>query len=448
MRVLLFIAVVSLLTGILSGLIPALKTSRLRFSETLKEGARGSISGRVNAHGVFVAIEMALALVLLIGAGLMIRSLAALWQVDPGFRADNVLTFGLNLSPAMRTAKPQTIRATLRDLSDQISSTPGVRSASLFWGGSPLQSENDVSFWLEDQPKPTTQRDMSMALVYVVEPSYLTAMGIPLKQGRFFNDQDNERSPNVVVVDQFFAHKYFGASDPLGKQVHLAGDDGPSQIIGVVGHVKQWGLDSDDKQSLRAQLYQPFRALSDDSINGAYGVGVVTRFDGAVPNLVDSIRSVVQSGNKQNVILRAQTMNEVIAASLAQRRFLMTLLGAFAAVALLLASLGIYGVISHLVDQRTHELGIRIALGAQSKDVLRLVVGHGMKMTLSGVAVGLVAAFGLTRLLTKMVYGVSATDPATFALITLLLTAVALLACIIPARRATKVDPLVALRYE
>ena len=451
-RVLIFTVAISLLTGILSGLVPALRTSRWHLSETLKEGGRGSSSERGRAQGVLVAVEMALALVLLIGAGLMIRSLSALWNVDPGFRADNVLTFGLNLSPSMQTASPQAIRATLRELSDRIGATPGVQAASFSWGASPLQSEDDLFFWIEDQPKPASQSEMNMALVYIVEPGYLTAMGIPLKQGRFFTDQDDERSPNLVVIDEIFARKYFGGADPVGKRIHLAGDKESSQIVGVVGHVKQWGLDADDKQALQAQLYQPFRALEDDSISGASGVGVVTRFAGTSrevrPEVLDSIRRVVQSQNKQNVISRSQTMNEVIAASLAQRRFSMILLDAFAVVALLLASLGLYGVISYLVGQRTHELGIRLALGAQGKDVLRLVLNHGMKMALGGVALGLVAAFGLTRLLSKMLYGVSPTDPATFMVIALLLTAVALLACFVPAPRATKVDPLVALRYE
>jgi predicted permease len=286
-----------------------------------------------------------------------------------------------------------------------------------------------------------------MALVYRVEPGYLTAMGIPLKHGRFFNDQDDERSQSVVVIDEVFARKHFGDADPVGKRILQEGQDA-QQIIGVVGHVKQWSIDSDEEQTLQAQLYEPFRQFSNNSMNGlAAGLGVVTRYDGASPPF-ESIRHVVQSRNKQNVISRSQTMNDLIAETLADRRFSMILLDAFAVVALLLASLGLYGVISYLVGQRTHELGIRLALGAQRRDVLRLVLSHGMKMALAGVALGLVAALGLTRLLAKMLYGVSATDPATFTVIALLLTVVALLACFVPARRATKVDPLVALRYE
>jgi predicted permease len=446
-RVLIFAVAISLFTGILAGLAPALRTSKWRLSETLKEGGRGASSARGRAQGIMVAVEMALAVVLLIGAGLMIRSLAALWNVDPGFRADNVLTFSLSLSPSMRTASPQSTRAALRQLSDQIGSSPGVKAVSFSAGAIPLAGEDDLFFWVEGQPKPASQSEMNMALVYRVEPGYLTAMGVPLKHGRFFTDQDDERSQSVVVIDDVFARKYFGDADPVGRRIVQDGQD-PQQIIGVVGHVKQWSINSDEDQSLQAQLYEPFRQFSDNSINGlAAGLGVVTRFDGASPPL-DSIRQVVQSQNKQNVISRSQTMNEVIAASLAQQRFSMILLDAFAVVALLLASLGLYGVISYLVGQRTHELGIRLALGAQRSDVLRLVLSHGMKMALGGVGLGLLAALGLTRMLGKMLYGVSATDPATFAVITLVLTTVALLACFIPARRATRVDPLVALRYE
>ncbi|MGA9773641.1 MAG: ABC transporter permease [Blastocatellia bacterium] len=448
-RVLLFTLGVSLLTGILSGLAPAFKTSHWHLSETLKEGGRGASTVRARAQGILVAVEMALALVLLIGAGLMIRSLNALWNVDPGFRSDNVLTFGLTLPPSMKTAGPEAIRVNLRELNDTLSSMPGVQAASFSYGATPLQSEDDVFFWLDGQPKPSSQSDMNMTLLYTVEPGYLTAMGIPLKQGRFFNDQDRERSLPVVAIDESFARKYFGAEDPVGKRIYLDGEDDPVQIVGVVGHVKQWSLDSDDEQGLQAQLYQPFRQMSDNMMpRVAGGMDVIMRSEGESPMLFDSIRHLLQSQNSNYVIFRPQTMNEIIADTLASRRFSMILLDAFAAIALLLASVGLYGVISYLVGQRTHELGIRLALGAQRRDVLRLVLSHAMKMALSGVALGLIAALGLTRLLTNMLYGVSATDAPTFTAIALLLTVVALVACFVPAWRATKVDPLVALRCE
>jgi predicted permease len=439
-----------------SGLAPALKTSQWRLSETLKESGRGASPARVRAQGIFVAIEMALALVLLIGAGLMIRSLNALWNVDPGFRPDNVLMFGLSLPPSMRTASPQAIRANLRQLNEQINSIPGVEAASFSWGSIPLQGDDDVSFWLEGQQRPSNQTEMNSALMYRVEPAYLTAMRIPLKQGRFISDKDDERSSSVVVIDEVFAQKYFPNEDPIGKRINLDGQDNPAQIVGVVGHVNQWGLDSDDQHGLRAQIYSPFRQLGDNPMpRVSAGMSVFVRYEGASKDagptpteLFDTIRHVVQSQNNHNVIFRPVTMRKIIDDTLAERHFSMILLDAFAAVALLLASIGLYGVISYLVGQRTHEFGIRLALGAQRHDVLRLVLNHGMKMALGGVVLGLVAALGLTRLMEKMLYGVSTTDPTTFTVIAILLTAVALVACFVPAWRATKVDPLVALRCE
>lgn len=448
-RVLLFTVAISLLTGLLAGLAPALKTSYWRLSETLKEGGRGSSSGRSRAQGIFVAIEMALALILLIGAGLMIRSINALWNVDPGFRQDDVLTFNLNLPPSMQSASPAVVRNNLRELSDAINSVQGVRAASFLDGAFPMLDQDDLSFWLADQPKPATQSEMNMAHVSRVEPGYLTAMGITLKRGRFFSRQDDERSQPVAVIDDAFARKYFPNEDPIGRRIQFDDNQQPRQIIGVVGHVKQWGLDTDEKQSLQAQLYLPFRALSDEELTGGVGVvRVVAHTEKLTPPLFDAIRSAVRSQNGQNVIFAPQTMNEVIASSLAARRFSMTLLNVFAAAALLLASVGLYGIISYLVGQRTHEFGIRLALGAQPKDLFRLVLSQGLKIALGGTVLGLLAALVLTRLMVKMLYGVSATDPATFMVIALLLMSVALLASLVPALRATKVDPMLTLRSE
>ncbi len=446
-RVLLFTVAISLLTGIISGLAPALKTSQRFLAETLKEGGRGVRGGRVRAQGVFVAVEMALALVLLIGAGLMIRSLNKLWKIDPGFRPDNVLTFDLNFPPSIstgQTATPEAIRANLRELSDQISTTPGIQAASFSRGAFPLLWEDDGFFWLDSQPKPASQSEMNMTLVYLVEPDYLTAMGISLKHGRFFTDRDDNRSPNVAVIDEVFASKYFGAENPIDRRIHMDGINEPARIIGVVGHVNQGNIGRDDKEPLQAQIYLPSRRMG----NAVSSVRVVARFEGLAPALLDSIRRVVQSKNSQIVISSSQTMNEAIAGSLATQQFSMTLLNAFALVALLLASVGLYGVISYLVGQRTHELGIRIALGAGRKDVLRLILDDGMKMALGGVALGLVAALGLIRLLGNLLYRVSATDPATFTVIVLLLMTVTMAACFVPAWRATKIDPISALRHE
>jgi predicted permease len=444
-RVLLFTAAISLLTGVLAGLAPALKTRQRRLAETLKESGRGAGGGRHRAQGALVAVEVALALVLLIGAGLMIRTLSALWQVDPGFRPDNVLTFGLSFPPSMRALTPEGRRAALRDLSDRLNSMPGVKAASFLLGASPMQGNDNTYFWIDGQPKPASASEMHRTLASAVEPGYLTAMGIPLKQGRFFTAQDETGTQPVVVIDEVFARQHFPNADPLGQRINL-GDRGPAEIVGVVGHVKQWGLDTDDSHALRAQLYLPFRQFGWNS-----EANVVARVEGAAGKATaqfDALRRVVQSQHGHNVIYEPRTMDEVIADSLARRRFAMILLNAFAVVALLLSSIGLYGVISYLVGQSTHELGVRLALGAQRRDVLLLVLSQGMKMTLGGVALGLLAALGLTRLLAQMLFGVSATDPVTFAGIALLLVTVALLACFVPAWRATKVDPLIALRHE
>ena len=447
-RVLLFTLGLSVLTGVVAGVAPALKTSHARLNEALKEGSRTSPS-RARVQGLFVIAEMAMALVLLISAGLLIRSLNALWNVSPGFNPDGVVTFSVTFPPSMRSATADASRSYVRDLSNRLNEMPGVTAASLLAGATPMVNQNDRYFWIDGQPKPENANEMHMALFYVVEPGYLRTMQIELKKGRFFTDDDDERAVPVMVVDEMLAQQRFGnAEAAIGKRLHLDDDRGPYEIVGVVGHVKQWGLDRDQNE-LQAQMYLPFRGASDGQIQGVDGASVVVRAGSGIgPSFFTSIRDVVQAQNQQNVIADAQTMNEVIAESLAQRRFAMIVLGAFAAAALLLASLGIYGVISYLVGQRTHEIGIRVALGASRRQIMSLVLGHGMKMTLAGVALGLVAAFGLTRLMRTLLYGVGATDPVTFAIIAVLLMLVALLACYIPARRATKVDPLVALRNE
>jgi len=447
LRVLLFTLGLSLLTGIIAGVAPALKTSQGRFNEALKEGSRTSPT-RARVQGMFVVAEMAMALVLLIGAGLLIRSLNALWNTSPGFNPDNVMTLDITFPPAMRGATAEASRSYVRDLSNRLNEMPGVSAASLVAGATPMVTQNDRYFWIDGQPKPANANEMHMALYYVVEPGYLPTMEIELKKGRFFTDQDDERATPVMVVDEMLAQQRFGNKDPIGKRLNLDDDRGPYEIIGVVGHVKQWGLDRDQTE-LQAQMYVPFRGAVDTQIEGIGGASVVVRADTEIgPSFFTSIRDVVQGQNKQNVISEAQTMNEVISESLAQRRFAMIVLAVFAAAALLLASLGIYGVISYMVGQRTQELGIRVALGATRRDIMRLVLGHGLKMALAGVAVGLVAAFGLTRLIRTMLYGVEANDPVTFAIIAVLLTIVAVVACYLPARRATKVDPLTALRSE
>jgi predicted permease len=445
--VLIFTAAISIVTGVIAGLPPAQRTSQWRLAEVLKEAGRGIAGGKNRAQDALVMLEVALALVLLIGAGLMLRSLNLLWSIDPGFQPDNVLTFGLSFPASMRASSPEARRVALRDISDRLNAMPEVKAASFLLGASPMQNAGRLSFWLDSEPKPASITEMHLALVYAVEPGYLTAMGIPLKQGRFFTAQDETGTKPVAVIDDAFAHQYFQNADPLGRYINLGDNRGPLEIVGVVGHVKQFGLDLDDRQSLRAQLYFPFRQFGWNS-----EADVVVRAEGIAVSapgaLLNSIRQVVQGQHSHNVIYEPRTMNEVIADSLARRRFSMILLTAFAAVALLLATIGIYGVISYLVGLRRQEFGIRLALGAKRTDVVLLVLSRGMKITVGGVIIGLIAALGLTRLLRTMLYGVSAIDPVTFAGIALLLTIVSLMACFVPAWRATKVDPLVALRCE
>jgi predicted permease len=449
-RVLVFTMTVALLCGILFGLTPALRISRPNLQETLKEGGRGSGGARHRAQGIFVVAEMAMALVLLIAAGLMIRSLSALWGVDPGFDSHNVLSFGVALAPSPEDANTDSVRAKLRQLQSTLAATPGVQAASLSWGAVPLSVDDEDLFYLEGQPKPSSENDMSWALSYVVQEDYLKVMGIPLQRGRFLTAQDNERSPHVIVVDDVFARKFFGNQDPIGKRVILNSKGGVAEIVGVVGHVKQWGLDSDEKQSLRAQLYFPFMQLPEAAMQPSSwsGTGVLVRFEGDPQAVTTAIRSSLRNMSSDQVMYEVQTMEEVIADTLAERRFSMIVLGVFAALALGLASMGIYGVISYLVGQRTREIGIRIALGAKRGDVLRMVFSEGMKMTVIGVGVGVIISLGLTHLMANLLFGVKATDPLTFAVVAIVLTVVALVACYVPARRAMRVDPIVALRYE
>jgi predicted permease len=448
-RVLVFTMAISVLAGILFGLAPAFKTSQPDLHATLKEGGRGASGTRHRAQDVFVVVEMAMALVLLIGAGLMIRSLTHLWRVDPGFDPRNVLTFSLTLPPSMMTATPEAVRANIRALDEKLASVPGVRAASLIWGAFPLSDDDERVFWLEGQPKPASENDMSWTLDYIVDPGYLKAMGIPLEHGRFLSAHDNEHTPLVIAIDDVFARKFFPNQDPIGKRININGYSKPAEIVGIVGHVKQWGLDSDDKQELRSEMYLSFMQMADEAmVLVPAGVDVVVRSEANAPGLFDSIRHASEQMSREQVIYAPQTMNQIVSGSLVTQRFSMILLGIFAALALVLASVGIYGVISYVVGQRAHEIGIRLALGAERLHILRLILGRGGRLALAGVGLGLASALGLTRLMASLLYGVRATDPLTFAGVAFLLILIALAACYIPARRATKVDPMVALRYE
>jgi predicted permease len=449
LRVLLFALVVSLLCGMLFGLFPALRLSHATALSAVKDGDPRSGRSGFRAQNSFVAAETALAVVLLIGAGLMIRTLAKLWKVDPGFNPNNVLTFGITLAPSMARANPPTIRAAFRELERTLLTAPGIQSVAVSWGAVPLQDDDELLFWMEGQPRPSSPNDMNWALNYVVGPDYLKVMQIPLLRGRFLNSHDDENSPLVVVIDEALAQKFFPGQDPVGKIIHLDDDDKTAEIVGVVKHVKQWGLEGDEKQSLQAQMYRPFIQLADKSMAlSPSGTGVLVRFNGKPTGVFDSLRSIIRQMSRDQVIFGAQTMEETISSSLATQRYSMMLLTGFAALALLLAAIGIYGVMSYVVGQRTQEIGIRIALGAQRAHVLRLILSRGVKMALLGAGIGLMAALALSRLIRQLLYGISPADPLTFAAVALLLFFIALLACYLPARRAASVDPTLALRCE
>ena len=445
-HVLLFTLAVTVLTGVLFGLAPAFHSSNVNPQEFLKEGARGSGGGRHRAEGVFVALEVGLAVVLLAGAGLMIQSIWRLWRVDPGFNTRHLLTTQVALSPTVM-ASPAAIRLAYQQLLDRVASIPGVQSASIASLIPLSDSDSEIAFWLGRGLQPP-QEQMSWAMFYIGTPDYLRVMGIPLREGRFFTAQDTLASTPVVVIDDVMAKHLFPGQDALGKQINLM-LLGPVQIVGVVGHVKHWGLDSDDTAKIRDEIYFPAWQVPDKFMPEVVaGLTLALRTAPDPLSVVSAVRAQVAGPTEDQPISGVQTMEQIISHSLAERRFTMLLLIIFASTALVLAAVGIYGVMSYAVSRRTHELGVRLALGASRREILRLVVGEGMTLAAIGTAVGLTAALGLTRLMASLLYGVRPADPATLVAVSLLLAGIALLACYIPAWRATKVDPLVALRYE
>ncbi len=455
LRVLLFTLFVSLAAGIVFGLAPALKTRRAKIGGDLKESGRTVAGTPSRTQGLFVMLEMAMALVLLVGAGLMVRTLFSLWGVDPGFNRRGVITFSISPQPSLAGETPAAIRAFVRRMHDQLVSTPGVQAASLSWGATPMESDTDWHIWFAGRPKPAHMTDLPMALAYVVEPDYLKALQIALRRGRFLADTDYEHSPAVVVIDETLAEKYFRGGDPVGQYLDL--DNDPSEpnsrprarIIGIAGHVNQWGLDSEAANTLHAQMYLPVAQISDrDTVNMAQGLDayVLGKRSGA-PSF-EMLRQRLVSLNPELVAFDGQPMEQIVLKSIASKRFTMTLLAVFAGLALILASIGIYGVLSYLVGQRTQEIGVRMALGAERLDVLRMILTDGARMTLTGIGIGMIAALGLTQLMSSMLFGVKATDPLTFLAVIFALSSVALFACYIPARRAMRLDPMVALRHE
>ena len=447
-RVLLVTMALTLAAAMIFGLAPALRSSRVNLQDVLRESGCGSSGTRHRLQRIFVATEVAMALVLLIGAGLMLRSLSALWRVNPGYNPSHAITFSLSMPSSAATTSAET-RARLRRFDDRMRSIPGVRAVSVTLGSRPMIHDSFLPFWIEGRAEPANDNEMPQGMYYLVEAGFEQAMGITLERGRFVTERDRENAPVVIDIDDVFARMYFPNEDPIGKRVNLTQFNVQAEIVGVVGHINQWGPGGDAPGAVEAQFFYPFMQLPEKIMPlAASAVAVVLRTEGDPAAIMKSVRAGVQEIDSRESIYGVQTMEDVLSGSLAARRLAMILLGIFAALALLLSCVGIYGVISYVVGQRTHEIGLRMALGAQRGDVMRLVLGEGAKTALIGVAAGIGGAFGLTRLMANQLFGVTAHDPATFIAVAILLTLVALLACYLPARRAVRVDPVVALRCE
>ncbi len=449
-NVLLFSLAGSVLTGILFGIAPAIQATHGRLNAIMKEGGRTLIGGGSRLRDGLVVAEVALALVLLAGAGLMIRSLKELAAVNPGFDAHNVLAF--NVAIAQRNLKdPAAARLAIGQLITRLESIPGLEAVAIN-GDVPLSGDDsEAPFYVQGRPKPASQGQMSWAILYPVTPDYLKVMHIPLLRGRFFTEHDVLNTKPVTVVDDVFARTQFPGEDPIGRAILIGapGLEVPIEIVGIVGHVAHWGLDSDATNPVRQQMYFPFQQIPDSfAIAMVSGTRFLARTSVNPLAAVNAIKAQVIGAERDQAVYNVSSMETMIQETLARRRFTMFLLALFAGLALLLAAIGIYAVISYAVTQRTREIGIRMALGARQQTVLRFVVGHGMTLALVGIVLGCAAALGLTRAMSSLLFHVRPWDPLTLTVGALVLAAVALAASYAPARRASQVDPMIALREE
>ena len=442
--VLLFTLGASLVTGILFGLAPALQTSNPALTETLKEGERNSSPGHNRTGKVLVVAEVALTLVLLVGAGLLVRSFWRLMNVNPGFNPLHLLA--LQISVNAGADEGPRVANFLEQLQQRVKQLPGVRSVAIS-NGLPFEGANQPAFVIEGQTPPEAGHEPN-GILYITSPDYLDALGITLLRRRMFSPHDIPSTMPVALIDEVFARQNFPNQDPLGKRLRQTGPGMDSrEIIGVVGHVEHTNLEG--QSASRGEVYFAFNQIPLDKLpRYVRRVNLLVRTSTDPLSLAAPVRNQISALDKDQAVFNVRTMEQALARSVSARRFSMILLSVFAALALVLAAVGIYGVISYSVAQRTREVGIRMALGAQTTDVLKLVVRDGLKLVTIGVAVGLIGAFALTRLMTTLLFGVTATDAITYGSVAFALVAVALAACYIPARRATKVDPLVALRFE
>jgi len=448
--VLAFALVVAVGVGILFGLAPALKSSKSDLQSALKEGGRAAAGGRQRVQSALVIGQMALTLVLLAGAGLLLRTIHSLGRVDPGFDAQHIIAFRVGVSHSLTKTVPAT-RAAYQQLIERIRNVPGIQAAD-FVNAVPMTGESAIMpFWIGSN-KPESLQAAPRIMGLMTGPDYLRTMGIPLLRGRFITAEDTTSSPCVMVVDSLFVHKYLPDSNPIGQTLSVGfATMGPCTIVGVVGHAKHWGLDEPGVYAM-GQAYLPLAQDPDQWVQINYaGLSVVIRTSLDSAAIMPSIKNAVYGAGSDQPVYRVETMPQLISESMSTQRFPLVLLGAFAAVALLLASIGIYGLISYSLTQRVREIGIRMALGAARKDIFQMIVGQGLRLALIGLVTGAVGALALARLLSSfssLLYGVGANDPLTFVAVAIALAVVAVTACCIPARRATRVDPLVSLRYE
>jgi predicted permease len=446
--VLFFTFSISLAVGILFGLVPAFKSSSVDVQGALKAGERGSTRSHSRGQSALVIVQMALTLVLLVGAGLLLRTVRDLWKVDPGFDSLHVITFKVGLSPSL-TRTASSTRIAYQQLVDRIRQIPGIQAAD-FTNVVPLSEEdNSGPFWVGAN-EATSMQDAPHALYFETGPDYLQTMKIPLLRGRFFTRADTTESEKVVVVDSVLARNYFADQDPVGQTITIA-HWGTARVIGVAGHVRHWGLDDPGTYN-PSQIYISFYQLSDQwvpSFARYLSIAVRTPLDAEA--IMPAIRNVIYGSGKDQPVYDVQTMQRIASDSMASQRLPMMLLGGFAILALLLATVGIYGVISYSVTLRVQEIGIRMALGAQRRDVFRMIIGQGLRLALAGLLMGTAGALLLARLLasfSRLLYGVRTSDPLTFLAVSLVLVGVSVLACYLPARRASRFDPMVAFRCE
>jgi putative ABC transport system permease protein len=433
--VLAFCLALSILTGVLFGIIPALQLSRSNVNQALRDEGRGATIGhrRTHLNGLLVVSQVAISLLLLIGAGLLLRSFSRLLHVDPGFDSEDVLTMNVSL-PTVKYSKPDQQTAFFDELLRKVTTLPGVRSAAIS-AALPLTPKRITPLLPEGQPDvPLPQRPFID--VEAISPQWFQTMRVPLLAGRQFSDADNAQSPKVVIVNQTFARQFWPRENPIGKHIIVGRGPQPSEVVGVAADVKNLGL----AQDTQPQLYLPFPQLSWGNMN------LIVRAAVEPHTIVSSIRAQISQLDPDQPVMNVQTVDELMDSSRAQPRFTMVLLAIFSGTALVLAIVGIYGVLAYSVAQRRQELGVRLALGAQKSDILRLIVGQGLTLVAAGIVIGLVAALGLTRLMGSLLYKVGKYDASTFSLVPLLFLIIALVASYLPARRATKVDPTEALR--